>query len=64
MLLESGLCLTLDKDKLEANGAVLGGVLTPATAFGHVLINRLRNAGMTFDILDTKQKMNGEKDNS
>lgn len=27
-----------------------GGVLTPATAFGSVLVDRLRGAGFTFEI--------------
>jgi short subunit dehydrogenase-like uncharacterized protein len=46
MLGESALCLALDRDRLPASG----GVLTPATAMGSVLIDRLRAAGMTFEV--------------
>lgn len=43
---ESGLCLALDGDELPARA----GVLTPATAMGTVLIERLRAAGQTFEV--------------
>jgi short subunit dehydrogenase-like uncharacterized protein len=43
---EAALCLALDKEKLP--GAHRGGVLTPATAFGDVLAQRLRAAGVSF----------------
>jgi short subunit dehydrogenase-like uncharacterized protein len=42
---ESGLCLALDGDKLPDRA----GVLTPATAMGMPLVERLRAAGYTFD---------------
>ncbi|MEM7330950.1 MAG: saccharopine dehydrogenase NADP-binding domain-containing protein [Chloroflexota bacterium] len=42
MLGESALCLALDDLQSE------GGVLTPASAMGMTLVERLRNAGMTF----------------
>jgi short subunit dehydrogenase-like uncharacterized protein len=45
MLGESALCLALDREALPARG----GVLTPATAMGPVLVDRLRAAGMTFE---------------
>lgn len=45
MLGEAALCLALDSDRLPG----VDGVLTPAAAFGSVLIDRLRRAGMTFD---------------
>jgi short subunit dehydrogenase-like uncharacterized protein len=45
MLGESGLCLAQDGDRLPG----VAGVLTPATAFDGVLIERLRAAGMTFE---------------
>jgi short subunit dehydrogenase-like uncharacterized protein len=48
MLGESALCLALDGDRLP-DGA---GVLTPATAMGSVLADRLRAAGQTFDVSD------------
>jgi short subunit dehydrogenase-like uncharacterized protein len=44
MLGESALCLTLDRDRLPDRA----GILTPATAMGAVLTNRLRSAGHTY----------------
>ena len=46
MLSESALCLALQGQDLDA----AGGILTPATAMGHTLIERLRAAGLTFSI--------------
>jgi short subunit dehydrogenase-like uncharacterized protein len=45
MLGEAGLCLAEDTDRLPG----VAGVLTPATAFDGVLVERLRAAGMTFE---------------
>ena len=45
---ESALALALDAKQLPG-GTRLGGVLTPSTAFGEVLAERLRAAGMTVD---------------
>jgi short subunit dehydrogenase-like uncharacterized protein len=45
MLGESALCLALDRDCLPDRA----GVLTPATAMGAVLTNRLRSAGHTYE---------------
>ena len=42
---ESALCLALDGDRLPEGG----GVLTPATAMGDVLAERLRVSGVTID---------------
>ena len=42
---ESGLCLALDGERLPERA----GVLTPATAMGATLADRLRAAGMTID---------------
>jgi len=44
MLGETGLCLALERDALPPRA----GVLTPATALGLPLVERLRAAGMTF----------------
>ena len=44
MIGESALCLAMD------NLPERGGILTPAAAMGMTLIDRLRNAGMTFDV--------------
>lgn len=48
MLAESAMCLAKDGARLEPRF----GVLTPATAMGMRLVERLRAAGMTFDIHD------------
>lgn len=47
MLAESALCLALDQDKLPQNY----GVITPATAMGEALIDRLQTAGILFETL-------------
>ena len=46
MLGESAICLALDQERLESEG----GLLTPASAMGMVLVERLRDAGMTFEV--------------
>ncbi|MEE4380358.1 MAG: saccharopine dehydrogenase NADP-binding domain-containing protein [Pseudomonadales bacterium] len=51
MLCESALALAVDGDTLPG-APTLGGVLTPATAFGLVLSRRLEAAGMRFRIED------------
>jgi short subunit dehydrogenase-like uncharacterized protein len=43
---QSALCLALDRDLLPATG----GVLTPAVAMGTRLVDRLREAGLTFEV--------------
>jgi short subunit dehydrogenase-like uncharacterized protein len=43
---ESALCLALDRDRLPARA----GVLTPATAMGTALADRLRAASLTLDV--------------
>jgi short subunit dehydrogenase-like uncharacterized protein len=48
MLAESAFCLAKDGDRLDPRY----GVLTPATAMGMRLVERLRAAGMTFEIAD------------
>jgi short subunit dehydrogenase-like uncharacterized protein len=50
MLLEAGVCLARQGPELEKAGYAKGGILTPATAMGQVLITRLRNAGFTFKV--------------
>ncbi len=45
-LCESALCLALEEQHLPG-GPSRGGILTPATAFGDILADRLRHAGMT-----------------
>lgn len=51
MLSESAICLALDAETLPQHF----GVITPATAMGHILIERLRQAGMVFQTSDTFQ---------
>ncbi len=46
MLGESALCLALDAERLPQRA----GVLTPATALGDALIERLRRAGQSFEL--------------
>ena len=46
MLGQSALCLARDGDRLPARA----GVLTPATAMGAALVDRLRAQGFTFDV--------------
>lgn len=46
MLGESALCLALDADKLPPRA----GVLTPASAMGEVLVERLRGAGLRLSV--------------
>jgi short subunit dehydrogenase-like uncharacterized protein len=46
MLGQSALCLALDGERLPERA----GVLTPATAMGSALADRLRAAGQTFDV--------------
>ncbi|MBA2566462.1 MAG: enoyl-ACP reductase, partial [Thermoleophilaceae bacterium] len=43
---ESALCLALDGDRLPSGA----GVLTPATAMGTALVDRLRAARFTFEV--------------
>lgn len=51
-LCESALCLVVNP-ALLLGGAQRGGVLTPATGLGDVLVERLRQAGMTIEIGDS-----------
>jgi short subunit dehydrogenase-like uncharacterized protein len=46
---ESALCLAVDFDHLPG-GAARGGILTPATGFGDVLVERLKKVGMRLEV--------------
>jgi short subunit dehydrogenase-like uncharacterized protein len=46
MMGESALCLALDRERLPDRA----GVLTPASAMGDALVDRLRAAGMTLEV--------------
>lgn len=65
MLLEAGLTLALHLQELDASPDVLhGGVLTPASALGEVYLKRLRNAGITFDVIEARSSTTaGSSDN-
>lgn len=52
MILECALCQVFDSDKLKEANTLEGGILTPASAFGQVAIDRLENAGIHFKIVD------------
>ena len=55
MLLEAGLTLALQQDELDASSEVLhGGVLTSASALGETFLKRLRDAGLYFEVTETK----------
>ena len=56
MILEAGLCLALDGKKLDQAGCTRAGVLTAASAMGNVLIERLRAAGMTWEVTQVDGK--------
>jgi short subunit dehydrogenase-like uncharacterized protein len=49
MLCESALALALQADELPGAGK-LGGILTPASGLGDVLVKRLQLAGMTLEV--------------
>lgn len=57
MVLESALCLALQGPELKERGLMQGGVLTPATAMGSVLTERLRKANITFEITKTGKEV-------
>lgn len=48
MVLEAALCLALQLEDCEAAGRAKGGILTPASAMGPVLLDRLRRHGQTY----------------
>jgi short subunit dehydrogenase-like uncharacterized protein len=50
-LCESALALAVDGPKLPG-GPTRGGILTPATGLGQVLVERLRARGMTLQASD------------
>ncbi|GAB4819276.1 hypothetical protein N2152v2_006322 [Parachlorella kessleri] len=59
MVLEAGLCLALQQDQLDRNQPIKGGVLTPATAMGSFLIDRLRKAGLTYEVREGIKPIHG-----
>ena len=58
---ESALALALDADRLPG-GVARGGVLTPATGLGDVLVQRLRRVGTVIDVpFQTLENDNGHR---
>ncbi|GAX74961.1 hypothetical protein CEUSTIGMA_g2407.t1 [Chlamydomonas eustigma] len=51
MVLEAGLCLALEDQRLLAQGCAQSGVMTAAAAMGMVLVERLRAAGFTWEVV-------------
>ena len=51
MLLEAALCLSQQKEEGKLMGLQQSGVLTPASAMGMLLVDRLRKADFKFDIV-------------
>ena len=49
--------LDMQAKESEAAGCMKGGVLTPATAMGLVLLQRLQSVGFNFEILDPGSPM-------
>jgi short subunit dehydrogenase-like uncharacterized protein len=49
MISESALCLLLDPGIRQE-----GGVLTPASCMGMTLVERLKRAGMTFEVSELR----------
>lgn len=61
MLAEVGLCFALQRNELP--GVTLGGgFLTPATCFGRVLVQRLQNANLLFEIVPNNTLLEAMKD--
>ena len=50
LILEAALCLALQEDQLAQAGLLQGGCITPASACGLFLVDRLRKADLTVEI--------------
>ena len=48
MACESALCLAIENPASLPGGEGFGGLLTPSVGLGNVLINRLKNIGVSF----------------
>eukprot|EP01025_Chloroclados_australasicus_P058773 TRINITY_DN740_c4_g1_i3.p1 TRINITY_DN740_c4_g1~~TRINITY_DN740_c4_g1_i3.p1 ORF type:complete len:465 (-),score=65.66 TRINITY_DN740_c4_g1_i3:180-1508(-) len=51
MILEAALCMAIQEEDLLNEGCPKGGVLTPAAALGSVFLQRLRAAGIFFNVV-------------
>ena len=56
-----GCCVPKQEEELKKAGKLQGGVLTPASAMGMLLIDRLNAAGMTFKIEGTTHAVTSEE---
>ena len=56
MLLEAALCLAQQKEEAKLMGLQTCGVLTPASAMGMLLVDRLRKAGFKFEVTSTSKQ--------
>ncbi|KAF9969758.1 hypothetical protein BGZ73_007743 [Actinomortierella ambigua] len=50
LLVESAMCLIKEEERTFRENKIQGGVLTPASAFGHVLVQRLRERGVVLEV--------------
>jgi short subunit dehydrogenase-like uncharacterized protein len=53
MLGQSALCLAFDAIP-NASAAAKGGCLTPSIAMGEALLRRLRDNGLTFEVVESR----------
>ncbi|KAG0236214.1 hypothetical protein BGW42_003859 [Actinomortierella wolfii] len=50
LLVESAMCLIKEEERTFRENKIQGGLLTPASAFGHVLVQRLRERGVVLEV--------------
>lgn len=62
MLVEIGVAMATQEEELERAGCLKGGFLTPATAGGSVLVERLNSAGMRFEAVAVAEKEREKKE--
>lgn len=61
MLLELGIAMATQESELREAGCLSGGFLTPATAGGEVLVERLNRAGMRFEVVRDSEEEEEKK---
>ncbi|KAG0261880.1 hypothetical protein BG011_000577 [Mortierella polycephala] len=49
-LVEGAMCLVQDEDRVRSENKITGGVLTPAFAFGQILVDRLRSQNVQLTV--------------
>ncbi|KAF9165047.1 hypothetical protein DFQ26_000681 [Actinomortierella ambigua] len=50
LLVESAMCLIKEEERTFRENKIQGGLLTPASAFGHVLVQRLQERGVVLEV--------------